>query len=524
MLVLVEHSNETQQIKEPTSDPINLFSQFFISDNPHRYNEIKYSLMRNVANPDIDKIYLLNERIYTEQELGIKSDKIILININHRLKFSDFFTYSNKTFGYNILINIDIFLDNTVQHLRLSDIHIHKKIYSQLRYEYYGNHSKIYGSEKDYECRPDSVDTWIIHSNNKLTEKEINLFNFQLGQLGCDNKVTYLFKIIGYDCYNDPDYIVTHHNHRTNHRTYNTHNRITGPYMMQIPARYKINRCQGSLGVQVPNYNKSIYSIFNINNSNIQLYSYVSNKLATNKSFHIPLIEPEMGNLAIIGYLLHNNKIQWNNDYNNLLINTINKQTIIPYGIQYINSLTSCEILSIWEPWSYINATYNNMYSFIINNMKKYISWNISLIIYYNIYHNPWTRSLNNKRILVISNHIEQIKHQLTTENYTNIYPQPIFINNSFITFNLSTKNIPIMQYLFEINNLLDKIKDHYDIVIINNLYGNIIANIIHQNYKKSAINVGPVLLQYFGIYNDEWKNNHPEIYNLYVNDYWLNI
>ena len=88
----------------------------------------------------------------------------------------------------------------------------------------------------------------------------------------------------------------------------------------------------------------------------------------------------------------------------------------------------------------------------------------------------------------------------------------------------MSTKNIPIMQYLFEINNLLDKIKDHYDIVIINNLYGNIIANIIHQNYKKSAINVGPVLLQYFGIYNDEWKNNHPEIYNLYVNDYWLNI
>ena len=36
MLVLVEHSNETQQISEPTTDPINLFSQFFISDNPYR--------------------------------------------------------------------------------------------------------------------------------------------------------------------------------------------------------------------------------------------------------------------------------------------------------------------------------------------------------------------------------------------------------------------------------------------------------------------------------------------------------
>ena len=57
--------------------------------------------------------------------------------------------------------------------------------------------------------------------------------------------------------------------------------------------------------------------------------------------------------------------------------------------------------------------------------MKKYISWVESLIIYYNIYHNPWTRSLNNKRILVISNHIEQIKHQL--------FYRQIFILNQYL-------------------------------------------------------------------------------------------
>ena len=48
---------------------INIFYQFFIHPNKERYNEILFCLLQNVNNPSVDKIYLLNERIYTINEL-----------------------------------------------------------------------------------------------------------------------------------------------------------------------------------------------------------------------------------------------------------------------------------------------------------------------------------------------------------------------------------------------------------------------------------------------------------------------
>ena len=43
---------------------------------------------KNVTNKLIDKIYLLNERIYTDNELDISSNKISQISIDKRLQFS----------------------------------------------------------------------------------------------------------------------------------------------------------------------------------------------------------------------------------------------------------------------------------------------------------------------------------------------------------------------------------------------------------------------------------------------------
>ena len=81
----------------------------------------------------------------------------------------------------------------------------------------------LYGSTEYYKKlnvanvkikgNPASNDTWIIHSNNCLSDREIRLFNFELGKQGCDNKIIYLFKILGYEIYNDVDFIKTYHYH-----------------------------------------------------------------------------------------------------------------------------------------------------------------------------------------------------------------------------------------------------------------------------------------------------------------------
>ena len=71
---------------------IHLFQQFFIHSDEKRQEEIKFCLKKNVENNLIDKIYLLNERIYKEEELGISSNKIIQKKVKIRLSYK----YSSK--------------------------------------------------------------------------------------------------------------------------------------------------------------------------------------------------------------------------------------------------------------------------------------------------------------------------------------------------------------------------------------------------------------------------------------------
>ena len=78
-------------------DKIYLILQFYIPNNIIRYNEIKLRLNLNIRNKYIYKIILLNERIYSNKELGIdvSQNKIEQVNIGTRLQFSDIFKYVN---------------------------------------------------------------------------------------------------------------------------------------------------------------------------------------------------------------------------------------------------------------------------------------------------------------------------------------------------------------------------------------------------------------------------------------------
>ena len=86
----------------------------------------------------IDKIYLLNERIYSDEELGIKSNKIKQINIEKRLLYSVCFDYIEKLSlnGYIIITNSDIFFDKSLMYIKQCNLENEKKVYCQLRYEY----------------------------------------------------------------------------------------------------------------------------------------------------------------------------------------------------------------------------------------------------------------------------------------------------------------------------------------------------------------------------------------------------
>ena len=202
-------------------DPIFLFYQFFVHPNEDRHNEIKYCLLRNVQNEFVDKIYLLNERIYSDEELGVSSDKIIQIVIHKRLTYYDVFHFiSENICGFCCLLNADIWFDFTLCNLKRAT---KKYMFAQLRFD-----------NDLIQYRSDSQDTWMFHSKyvNVLVDKECD---FQLGMPGCDNRILYIFYKYGFILINDPYFIKTHHCHSTNVRNYTETNRISRPYLFLSP-------------------------------------------------------------------------------------------------------------------------------------------------------------------------------------------------------------------------------------------------------------------------------------------------
>ena len=55
---------------EGDSDPIVVFSQFYIDSNDARAEEIRRSLVLVASNKSISRVYLINERIYSAEEMG----------------------------------------------------------------------------------------------------------------------------------------------------------------------------------------------------------------------------------------------------------------------------------------------------------------------------------------------------------------------------------------------------------------------------------------------------------------------
>jgi hypothetical protein len=217
-------------------DKINIFTQFFIHENKERYNEIIFCLLKNVQNPHIDKIYLLNERIYTVDELGgIESDKIIQVNIDKRLTYKDVFNYvdKNNINGFFCIINSDIFFDETIKQLHLTNMAEEKCMFAQLRFEYDNKRQKSFMVNLSNNC---SQDTWIFHTNFiKDILNKLEHFNILLGKLGCDNKILFLLNLLGFKIINYPELIKTYHYHTSQIRNYSRIDTIPGPYVVVIP-------------------------------------------------------------------------------------------------------------------------------------------------------------------------------------------------------------------------------------------------------------------------------------------------
>ena len=523
----VMHSNFTKN-EEIIDDKIILITQFYESSNSDRQNEILYCLKKNLENPLIDYVYIITEKDFDLNEFGIKNqEKLIQINIGKRMKYSDVFDLVEKfnVKGYILVANSDIFFDKSLKNIFKSGLFTKKKVYSQLRFEF--TDSNLYKC-KIFGPRGDSQDSWLFHSNFNIEKSKRKIFNFELGIPACDNHINYLFSIMGFAVHNEPYFIRTYHNHKSEFRTYNGETKkAIKPWLRVQPIVHEYIEEWVK-----PNDN---WWRFNIIEENNKLGDYLKSKIDNDTNFIIPRIAGIENNFAELGICLLQNQItDQQMDYinrglftmkNNAGIKISNTESIVKYAKMYLEAFEICDTYFEWEPWGDVYRyilTSHNFINLNFGNKKQF--WAFTLDIFHNIYNVPWTQSLKGKRLLIISPFIESMKEKvdILPEIYgKNLFPECSFV---FIKPPQTQGECESEEFDIELEKFMkeiERLKDDFDIALCScGGYGNLVCAEIYK-LGKSAIYIGGVLQMYFGIYGNRWLKERPDILRLFMNKHW---
>ena len=463
MTTLLHESNIDNKLDKENKEPINFILQYFIPKDKIRLKEVQKCLFYNVCNSNINTIYLLNEKVYTNEELGIEKckkediSKIKQVNIKKRLTFKKVFDYAkeNNIKGYIIFANSDIFFDITIRNILKSSLHKEKGIYALTRFEALNKDlrkCKLFG-----HGRADSQDTWIIHSN--FIPKNTKIFNFKFGYPGCDQKLIYLFLIIGYKMYNAPYFIKTYHNHKAKERDYNDkpHLLVNKPWGMLIPnlpsKGQKFRALANTFLIQKYATLEHIYQRYGCDDfqmihnmsydSNELLILYLKKKIDNKENFVIPRIAGIENKVVYLTHKLNgklNNMLYGTVDgtYNNLTdeqrkeieyelhfsgiknflytmknnagIQIRGTYSLGKYSKDYLKAFENCEIYCCWDNFGNVYPGIHESHDFVTKKFKKKTFVNALILDIFHYIHNPWTHALKGKRILIVSPFIDSIK------------------------------------------------------------------------------------------------------------------
>jgi hypothetical protein len=521
-------SDNLTKTSDFNNQPIHLFQQFFIHSDPKRQEEIKFCLKQNVENNLIDKIYLLNERIYKEDDLGISSNKIIQKKIKTRLSYKKLFNYIHKKNikGYIVFSNSDIFLDDTIDNIRRTHFHKNKNFIGLLRYDYDvgSKKSKIFGP------RFDSQDTWIIHTDYLPNKDILDIFDFQFGKPGCDNKLIYLMKILGYKMFNIPKLIKTYHVHKSQTRDYSRKDLVPRPHIYIEPYGFSTKKSNIEPYMQAIEMTENL-TLFNYDD-NLRLYNFITDKMNTNKTFYIPKL---LGIECFYSYAVNTiikKKVPTDPEEIKKILKAMEMSYIyyddpdksINYCILYDQAIKESEVYTCYEKFHKENSgIIEGIEYFQTQYPEKNKVWENVFNIGAFIKYYPWTIALSCKKILIISQFAKQISDQ---GNNTEYYGVNLFPNCKIQCLDFQPKRINDYNSDQIISIYMENLKEYdFDIVLLDTYgYGNILAHYIWKIMGKSAINVGEMLPLFFGIYNDNYEKEHSDIMKLYKNEKWLKI
>jgi hypothetical protein len=208
-------------LKEP--EQLWLIQQYYVHPNSKRASELKHCLEKNIENPLIDRIILLNEKKLTLP----KSDKIQQVILGRRMRYRDVFEHILKipTNIITVFSNSDIYLTDSFRNLWTLDIK--DKFLSLLRYE--ENTNELFGP------RPDSQDTWVVRSDSVQSRQwDMAALDFEFGKAGCDNAINVELLKKKFVVANPSLSLKTMHVHTSEVRDYNPLDPIDKPFYLYL--------------------------------------------------------------------------------------------------------------------------------------------------------------------------------------------------------------------------------------------------------------------------------------------------
>jgi hypothetical protein len=223
-LIKIYNTNYNLQVDlHQTPEPLWLIQQYYVHPNSKRASELKHCLEKNIENPLIDRIILLNEKKLTLP----KSDKIQQVILGRRMRYRDVFEHILKipTNIITVFSNSDIYLTDSFRNLWTLDIK--DKFLSLLRYE--ENTNELFGP------RPDSQDTWVVRSDSVQSRQwDMAALDFEFGKAGCDNAINVELLKKKFVVANPSLSLKTMHVHTSEVRDYNPLDPIDKPFYLYL--------------------------------------------------------------------------------------------------------------------------------------------------------------------------------------------------------------------------------------------------------------------------------------------------
>lgn len=208
-----------------STQEIDLYTTYFISDNLERQRELDFCLSKNSENELFGKIYVfLDDKTHEHDVRRCLGDhfcleRVICLGVGGRPSYNDWLTCSRRlSVGISLFANADIFFDESVRSLG-SYLKRPKSVVALSRHDFAD------GSFVPHPKPHWSQDAWAISSDQIDQIGFMGDLSFRTGSARCDNKFAYHFAVSGWDIYNPFKSMMCGHAHSSGVRAYSKKDR-----------------------------------------------------------------------------------------------------------------------------------------------------------------------------------------------------------------------------------------------------------------------------------------------------------